>query len=132
MGVDIVNSSWRASNEGWRSTCTDGFAIAWLGATSRGEPSRRPDGRCRVGHWPWRRAVLGRVSLLVGLGVTLGAGVSFGASTLVASLLYGVEPRDPMILIGAVLTLAAVGVLAGGVPAYRASRIDPAEVLTES
>jgi putative ABC transport system permease protein len=78
------------------------------------------------------RLVLGRVSLLVGLGVTFGAGVSLGASTLVASLLYGVEPRDPMILIGAALTLAVVGVLAGGVPAYRASRIDPAEVLTES
>jgi putative ABC transport system permease protein len=78
------------------------------------------------------RLVLGRVSLLVGLGVTLGAGVSLWASTLVASLLYGVEPRDPVILIGAALTLAAVGLLAGCVPAYRASRIDPAEVLTES
>jgi putative ABC transport system permease protein len=78
------------------------------------------------------RLVLGRVSQLVGLGVILGVGVSLWMSTLIASLLYGVEPRDPMILFGAALTLSAVGVLAGGVPAYRASRIDPAEVLTES
>jgi putative ABC transport system permease protein len=78
------------------------------------------------------RLVLGRVSQLVGLGVILGVGVSLWMSTLIASLLYGVEPRDPMILFGTALTLSAVGVLAGGVPAYRASRIDPAEVLTES
>jgi putative ABC transport system permease protein len=75
------------------------------------------------------RLVLGRVCLLVGLGVTFGAGISLWASTLVASLLYGVEPRDPAVLIGAALTMAAVGVLAGWVPAYRTSRIDPAEVL---
>jgi putative ABC transport system permease protein len=78
------------------------------------------------------RLVLGRVLLLVGLGVILGDGISFWASTLVASLLYGVEPRDPLILVGAALTLTMVGVLAGWVPACRASRIDPAEVLTES
>jgi putative ABC transport system permease protein len=78
------------------------------------------------------RLVLGRVSLLVGVGVIFGAGVSLWASTLVASLLYGVEPRDPVILIGAALTLAAVGLIAGWVPASRASRIDPAEVFAES
>ena len=78
------------------------------------------------------RLVLGRVSLLVGLGVILGAGVSLWASTLVASLLYGLEPRDPITLVGAALVLGIVGVLAGWLPAYRASRIDPAEVLTES
>jgi len=42
------------------------------------------------------------------------------------------EPRDPATLVGAVITLVAVGALAGWLPAYRASRIDPAEVLRES
>jgi putative ABC transport system permease protein len=118
---------------GWRC-CSRGSA----GTGSPRTPSRQRRAeigiRMALGAAPAGivRLVLGRVSLLVGLGVTLGAGVSLGASTLVASLLHGVEPRDPMILISAALTLTAVGVLAGGVPAYRASRIDPAEVLTES
>jgi putative ABC transport system permease protein len=78
------------------------------------------------------RLVLSRVSLLVGIGVLVGGGVSLWASKFVASLLYGLEPRDPATLIGAAVTLAGVGVVAGWLPAWRASRIDPAEVLRES
>jgi ABC-type antimicrobial peptide transport system permease subunit len=78
------------------------------------------------------RLVLTRVTILVGIGVLIGAGTSVWASKLVAALLYGVEPRDPITLIGAALMLAIVAVLAGGLPAWRASRIDPAEVLRES
>jgi ABC-type antimicrobial peptide transport system permease subunit len=47
-------------------------------------------------------------------------------------LLYGLEPRDPATLLSAAAMLAAVGALAGWWPAYRASRIDPAEVLRET
>ena len=77
------------------------------------------------------RLVLARVAVLVGIGVMVGAGVSLWASTLVASLLYGLAPRDPVTLVGAAITLTAVAVLAGWLPAYRASRIDPAQVLRE-
>jgi putative ABC transport system permease protein len=73
--------------------------------------------------------VLARVALLVGLGVFIGAGVSLWASTLVASLLYGLAPRDPATLIGAVVVLATVGALAAWLPARRVSRIDPAVIL---
>jgi ABC-type antimicrobial peptide transport system permease subunit len=75
------------------------------------------------------RLVLSRVTLLVGIGVAAGAGMSLWASTLVASLLYGLEPRDPLTLVAAVATLSAVGCVAGWLPAWRASRIDPAQVL---
>ncbi|MBI3490249.1 MAG: FtsX-like permease family protein, partial [Acidobacteria bacterium] len=75
------------------------------------------------------RLVLSRVTMLVGLGVVIGAALSFWASRFVASLLYGLEPRDPATLIGAVLVLAAVAALAAWLPARRASRIDPAAVL---
>jgi ABC-type antimicrobial peptide transport system permease subunit len=76
--------------------------------------------------------VLSRVSVLVGLGVLTGAAISLWAAKFVASRLYGLEPRDPATLIGAAATLAAVGGLAGWLPAWRAARIDPAEVLRES
>ena len=48
-----------------------------------------------------------------------------------ASLLYGVSAADPMALMAATLALLAVGVLAAFVPAWRASRVDPAKVLRE-
>lgn len=75
------------------------------------------------------RLVLSRVTLLVTLGIVVGTGVSLWMSTLVATLLYGLEPRDPVTLAGAAITLAAVGAIAGWLPAHRASRIDPLEVL---
>jgi ABC-type antimicrobial peptide transport system permease subunit len=77
------------------------------------------------------RLVMSRVSLLVIIGVMVGAGISLWATKFVASLLYGLEPRDPVTLIGAAVTLATVGAIAGWIPAWRASRIDPAEVLRE-
>jgi putative ABC transport system permease protein len=78
------------------------------------------------------RLVLVRVALLVGVGVAIGAGLSLWTSKFVASLLYGVQPRDPWTLIGAAVTLATVGALAGWLPAWRASRLEPANVLRES
>jgi len=77
------------------------------------------------------RIVLGRVTLLVAGGIGVGTVASVGASKLTASLLYGVGPRDPATLTGACVVLAMVAAIAGGVPAYRASRIDPAAVLRD-
>jgi ABC-type antimicrobial peptide transport system permease subunit len=75
--------------------------------------------------------VLRRTALLIGLGILAGAGVSLWASRLVAPLLFGLEPRDPGTLAAAASLLAAIGGLAGWLPARRASRIDPAQVLRE-
>jgi putative ABC transport system permease protein len=75
------------------------------------------------------RLVLSRVTSLVGLGAVVGALVSLSVAKLVTSLLYGLEPRDPATLVGAVITLAAVGTFAGWLPARRAARIDPALAL---
>ena len=77
------------------------------------------------------RLVLARVACLVGAGIIVGAVVSVWAVTLIASLLYGLAPRDPATLAGAAAVLTVVAALAGWLPAHRASRIDPAEVLRE-
>jgi ABC-type antimicrobial peptide transport system permease subunit len=77
------------------------------------------------------RLVLGRVMMLVGIGIVVGAGLSVWASQFLATLLYGVEPRDPLTLVGAAGILATVGAFAGWLPAWRASRIAPAEVLRD-
>ena len=75
------------------------------------------------------RLVLTRVTVLVAIGVAVGAGVSVWASKFVATLLYGLEPSDPTTLAGGATVLAVIGAIAGWLPAYRASRIDPSEVL---
>jgi predicted permease len=78
------------------------------------------------------RMVLGRVWQVIGAGVVMGVAVNLWAATVVRSLLYGVDARDPATLIGAAGVLVAVATLAGLLPAWRASQIDPAKVLRES
>jgi putative ABC transport system permease protein len=78
------------------------------------------------------RLVLSRVSVLVGAGVMIGSATSVWLWRFVAPLLYGLRPRDPITLVGSATVLAVVGGLAGWLPAWRASRIDPADVLRES
>jgi len=111
-------------------------AVGLYGVTSYAVARRRTELgiRAALGAAPIDiiRLVLTRVALLVGIGVVVGAGLSLWTSTLVASLLYGLQPRDPRTLIGAAVTLAAVGALSGWLPARRASRLEPAEVLRDS
>jgi ABC-type antimicrobial peptide transport system permease subunit len=77
------------------------------------------------------RFVVQRAAVLVTIGVVLGAGLSIWAARFAAPLVFGVQPRDPTTLAGAAAVLAAIGAFAGWVPARRASRIDPAQVLRE-
>jgi len=77
------------------------------------------------------RLVLVRVFALVALGVLIGTAVSLWSSQFIASLLYDLHPRDTVTLLGAAVTLTAVGAIAGWLPAHRASRIDPTEVLRD-
>ena len=110
--------------------------IGLYGVTAYGVARRRVEigirmalgaGAGRVVH-----LVLSRVALLMTIGIALGIVASAWASTFIASLLWGLEPRDPATLVGAAVTLSAVGAVAGWLPAWRASRIDPAQVLRES
>ena len=77
------------------------------------------------------RLVLGRAAWLVAAGTAIGAALSLWLGKYVAPLLYGLEPRDVATLAGAAALMAAVGALAAFLPAWRAARIDPVEVLRE-
>jgi putative ABC transport system permease protein len=77
------------------------------------------------------RLVLRRVAILVSLGVLVGSAASLWAARFVETLLYGLQPRDPLTFVAAAVVLAAIGAVAGWLPARRAARIDPARVLRD-
>jgi ABC-type antimicrobial peptide transport system permease subunit len=77
------------------------------------------------------RLVLTRVALLVGIGVIVGGAATLATARFVSTLLYGLQPRDPLTLGLAIVVLGTIGALAGWLPAWRASRIDPARVLRD-
>jgi ABC-type antimicrobial peptide transport system permease subunit len=65
------------------------------------------------------------VLTLVGTGLALGLAAAWGLSRVVSSQLYGVAATDPLTIAGAAGVLAAVALLAGYVPARRATRVNP-------
>jgi predicted permease len=73
--------------------------------------------------------VLGVALRLAAIGAVVGIVVALYAGHVVASLLYGVQPRDLPTLAGATAVLVAVSLLAGYLPARAAAGVDPAEVL---
>ena len=78
-----------------------------------------------------RRRVLAQSMGPVFLGVGLGLGLAWVGSRFTASLLYRVSPLDPISLGGTIAVLVLTAVAAAGVPAVRASRVDPMTVLRE-
>jgi predicted permease len=75
------------------------------------------------------RMVLGEVLVLAAGGLTIGMAAALGTSKFVASFLYGMKPNDPLALTLAVAVLLGAALLAGYVPARKASRIDPMSAL---
>jgi predicted permease len=108
-------------------------AVGLFGVTSYSVSRRRGEIAIRMalGSTAGRvvRLVLWRVVTLVIAGAVLGAALSLWASRFVAALLFGVPPGDVVTLVTASFVMIAVGLVAGWLPARRASRIDPTIVL---
>jgi ABC-type antimicrobial peptide transport system permease subunit len=77
------------------------------------------------------RGVLREVAILIMIGLVIGLCATIGAMRFIASFLYGVKPNDPWTLASAAVILASVALIAGFLPAHRASRLDPMNALRE-
>jgi len=69
--------------------------------------------------------VIARTLRLALLGIVMGVLGSLAVAKAIASLLFGTEPTDPATFAGMILLLGAVALVAGYIPARRASRINP-------
>jgi ABC-type antimicrobial peptide transport system permease subunit len=72
-----------------------------------------------------RRLVIGYGGRLAAAGLALGLAGSFALTRLIATMLFGVAPTDPLTFSAVSVILLGIGVLASWLPARRATRIDP-------
>jgi ABC-type antimicrobial peptide transport system permease subunit len=87
--------------------------------------------RKALGARPWdvARPILREALMLTAIGVAIGLPIALALVRLMRSLFYGIEPHDPITMIGTVVIMVAVAILAAWIPARRAAKIDPMEAL---
>jgi predicted permease len=76
-------------------------------------------------------AAVGRPIVLLAVGSLVGLLWGVFASRLLEQIVYQANPRDPLVVVGAVLTMALLGVAASAIPALRALAVDPSKLLRE-
>jgi len=66
------------------------------------------------------------------IGIAIGLAAAFALARVIATLLFGVTTRDPLVFVGVPVLLTAVAILAVWIPARRAGRIDPVIALRDA
>jgi predicted permease len=87
--------------------------------------------RKALGARPWdvARPVLSQALMLTAIGLTIGLLVALALGRLIRGIFYGIEPHDPLTIIGTVGIIVTVAILAAWIPARRAAKVDPMEAL---
>jgi putative ABC transport system permease protein len=75
--------------------------------------------------------VLRQCVVLASLGLALGLVTAFASTRLLAALLFAAKPNDPLVYLAVAVLLGMVTLVAGYVPARRASKIDPLAALRQ-
>jgi predicted permease len=75
------------------------------------------------------RLVLGQGVLLAIIGIVAGSAAGLAATRLMRSMLYGVSPGDPLTTAAVAVLLLVVAAAACALPARRATRVDPVEMV---
>jgi len=87
--------------------------------------------RKALGARPWDVAwpILREALILTGIGIAIGLPVALALVRVIWAIFYGIEPHDPLTMIGAAVLIITVATLAAWIPARRAARIDPMNAL---
>lgn len=106
-------------------------SVGLYGILSYGVASRRHEIGIRLALGAQTRNVLSMVLreavMLVLIGIIVGLPFVFGVTRFASSMLFGLTAADPLSLTGAAVFLFGVALLAGFLPARRATKIDPLE-----
>jgi predicted permease len=110
-------------------------AIGTYGVLSYMVTERRREIGIRMALGAHQETVLGQVMrqglLLTSIGLGIGLAGAFALNRVMASLLFGVRPTDPLTIAAVTGTITLVALVACFLPAWRASRVDPIVVLRE-
>jgi len=87
--------------------------------------------RKALGARPWdvARPILREALILAAIGVAIGLPVALALVHVIRGIFYGIEPHDPITMIGTVVIMVTVAALAAWIPARRAAKVDPMEAL---
>jgi putative ABC transport system permease protein len=77
------------------------------------------------------RMILRKASVLMAVGLGVGLAMAFGLARLVAGLLVGVRPDDPLVFAPITALIAAIALTASWIPARRAAAVDPMVALRD-
>jgi ABC-type antimicrobial peptide transport system permease subunit len=76
-------------------------------------------------------AAVGRPMVVLVVGSVVGLLSGIFTSRLLGQIVYQANPRDPVVVGGAVLTMALLGITASAIPAWRALAVDPSKLMRE-
>jgi ABC-type antimicrobial peptide transport system permease subunit len=77
------------------------------------------------------RAALGRPFVLLSVGSVAGLVLGLLATKVLSYIVYQATPRDPIVLVGVLLTMLTLGLAAAWIPAQRALAVNPTILMRE-
>jgi len=108
-------------------------SIGIYGVMAHGVSRRTSEIGVRIALGAERRDVLVMVlreaSAIAAIGAAIGAATAVALSRSIRAMLFGITPTDPLTIGGAVVAMMVVALVAGWVPAWKASRLDPMTAL---
>jgi putative ABC transport system permease protein len=133
MDDRVADAMWRTRIGAWLLSAFAALAllltaIGIFGVMAQAVAQRTPEIGIRMALGAQPGDVLGlvlrRAAVVTAAGIVIGAGSALLLTRLLAALLYGVEPGDPVTFVSVAALLGVIALVAGYIPARRATRVD--------